>query len=137
MSFSLVYREYRPPIDIAPWIACFWQIVGEAATGDSLLHRVLPDGCSDLVFDIEDARRGGDTPTHIVGPMSCAKVFELRNAIEIIGVRLRPGAIGAFSGIPAGCLLDSACSWWICRSRCGFRVRRSPSAPTSNRDSNC
>jgi AraC-like DNA-binding protein len=108
MSFSLAYTEYRPPTDIRPWIACFWQIVGEGASGDSLLHRVLPDGCADLVFDIEDARRGGGTPTSIVGPMSSANVFELRNAIEIVGVRLRPGAISAFSGIPAGCLLDSS-----------------------------
>src|SRR5450631_4306029 len=63
MSFSLAYTEHRPPNDLLPWIACFWQIVGEGAAGDSLLHRVLPDGCADLVFDIEDARRGGGTPT--------------------------------------------------------------------------
>jgi AraC-like DNA-binding protein len=108
MSFSLDYTERRPPADIAPWIACFWQIVGEGASGDSLLHRVLPDGCADLVFDIEDARHGGGTPADIVGPMSSAKAFELSNAIEIVGARLRPGAIAAFSGIPAGCLLDSS-----------------------------
>jgi AraC-like DNA-binding protein len=107
MSFSLAYTEYRPPPDIAPWIACFWQIVGEGASGASLLHRVLPDGCADLVFDMEDARHGAGTPADIVGPMSFANVFELRNAIEIVGVRLRPGAIAAFSGIPAGCLPDS------------------------------
>jgi Domain of unknown function (DUF6597) len=59
------------------------------------------------VFDIEDVRHGGSTPADIVGPMSSANVLELRNAIEIVGVRLRPGAIAAFSGIPAGCLLDS------------------------------
>ena len=108
VSFSLAYTEHRPPADIAPWIACFWQIVGEAASGDSLPHRVLPDGCADLVFDIEHARHGGSTPANIVGPMSSANVFELRNVIEIVGVRLRPGAIAAFSGIPAGCLLDSS-----------------------------
>jgi AraC-like DNA-binding protein len=110
MSFSLAYTEHRPPTDIAPWIACFWQIVGKGASGDSLPHRVLPDGCADLVFDIEDARRGGGTPGNIVGPMSSANVFELRNAIEIVGVRLRPGAIAAFTGLPARCLLDSSVS---------------------------
>src|SRR5579863_1911105 len=108
MSFSLAYAEHRPPTDLLPWIACFWQIGGEGAAGDSLLHRVLPDGCADLVFDIEDARHSGGAVTDIVGPMSSANVFELRNAIEIIGVRFRPGAIGAFSGIPAGYLLDSS-----------------------------
>jgi AraC-like DNA-binding protein len=55
-----------------------------------------------------DARRGGGTSPNLVGPMSSANVFELRNAVEIVGVRLRPDAIGAFSGIPARYLLDSS-----------------------------
>jgi AraC-like DNA-binding protein len=74
------------------------------------MHRVLPDGCADLVFDIADARHGGCTPADIVGPMSSANVFELRHAIEMVGVRLRPGAIAAFTGVPGGCLLDSSVS---------------------------
>ncbi len=108
MSFSLAYTEHRPPSDIAPWIACIWQIIGKGATGESLLHRVLPDGCADIVFDIEDARRDGKNPTDVVGPMSFANVFALRDTIEIVGIRFRPGAIGIFSGIPAGRLLDSS-----------------------------
>jgi AraC-like DNA-binding protein len=69
---------------------------------------VLPDGCADLLFDLEAARGSGGGPADLVGPMSVAQVFELRGSIDLLGVRLRPGAIAAFGGIPADQLLDTA-----------------------------
>jgi hypothetical protein len=107
MAFPLTYTEYRPPIDLAPWIACFWQIAGEVAGGAPRLHRVLPDGCADILFDLESTRRSGGTPADLVGPMSDAQVFGLHGKVDLLGVRLRPGAVCAFSGIPADLLLDT------------------------------
>jgi AraC-like DNA-binding protein len=107
MAFPLTYTEYRPPIDLAPWIACFWQIAGEIADGAPVLHRVLPDGCADVLFDLESTRRSGGTPADLVGPMSAAQVFGLRGKVDLLGIRLRPGTICAFSGIPADLLLDT------------------------------
>jgi AraC-like DNA-binding protein len=69
---------------------------------------VLPDGCADLLFDLEAARGSGGAPADLIGPMSVAQVFELRGSIDLLGVRLRPGAIAAFGGIPADQLLDTA-----------------------------
>jgi AraC-like DNA-binding protein len=121
MAFPLAYTEHRPPGDLAGWVACFWRIVGgatgHAATdfaagaandGGSFLHRVLPDGCADLLFDLEAARGSGGAPADLIGPMSVAQVFELRGSIDLLGVRLRPGAIAVFGGIPADQLLDTA-----------------------------
>jgi AraC-like DNA-binding protein len=107
MSSPLSYSELLPPYDLAPWVACFWQIAGGIADGTSVLHRVLPDGCADLLFDLDSCRRAGGAPADIVGPMSSAQVFGLRGAIDLLGVRLRPGAIGAFGGIRADRLLDT------------------------------
>jgi AraC-like DNA-binding protein len=107
MAFALTYTEHRPPSDLTPWIACFWQIVGGIGDGPPVLHRVLPDGCADLLFDLEGTRRIGGTPADLVGPMSGAQKFELHGAIDLLGVRLRPGAIGTFGGIPADRLLDT------------------------------
>lgn len=107
MAFPLTYTEYLPPIDLAPWVACFWQITGEIADGAPCPHRVLPDGCADVLFDLETTRRSGGTPADLVGPMSGAQVFELRGRVDLLGVRLRPGALRAFSGIPADLLLDT------------------------------
>jgi hypothetical protein len=47
MASPPTYTEYQPPIDLALWIACFWQIASEIADGSPVLHHVLPDGCAD------------------------------------------------------------------------------------------
>jgi methylphosphotriester-DNA--protein-cysteine methyltransferase len=107
MAFPLSYSEHRPPSDLAPWVACFWQITGLTAHGMSHRHRVLPDGCADVLFDLEATRRGSGMPAEVVGPMSSALMFGLCGTVDLLGVRLRPGAISAFGGIPAGRLLDT------------------------------
>jgi AraC-like DNA-binding protein len=103
----LAYVESRPPRDLAPWVACFWQIVGRATADTMAPHRVLPDGCADLLFDLEASRRTGGAPTGLIGPMSGAQVFGLHGAIDLLGVRFRPGAIAVVSGIPAERVLDA------------------------------
>jgi AraC-like DNA-binding protein len=108
MTSPLIYTEQRPPGDLAPWIACFWQITGKVTESAPVLHRVLPDGCADLLFDLEHTYRAGGTPADLVGPMSVAQALGLRGAIDFLGVRLRPGALAAFGGIPADRLLDSS-----------------------------
>src|SRR5262249_53018224 len=90
--------------DLARWIACFWEISGTVAREDGLAHRVLPDGCADLIFDLQ-AQAGKRA---LVGPMSTGRLVELRGAVEVLGVRLRPGAVGTFLGIAADQLLDVA-----------------------------
>jgi AraC-like DNA-binding protein len=98
MTFP-TYVEYRPPADLAPWVACFWQIAG-GADGITLAHRVLPDGCADLVFEAGS--------TALVGPMSGATVVELCGRVDVMGIRFRPGIIGAFARLAADELLDAA-----------------------------
>ena len=104
MSPSLTYVEHLPPPDLAPWVACFWRIVGEAV---DVPHRVLPDGCADLLFDLAGARASGGASTDLIGPMSTAHVVELRGAVDLLGVRLRPGTLAGFAGIRADELLDA------------------------------
>jgi AraC-like DNA-binding protein len=108
MVAGLSYREFPPPADLARWVACFWQIQGAPAAGTSCSHRVLPDGCADLLFDLGAARQRGGTQGEVVGPMSRAFVVELRGPVDLLGVRFRAGAIGAFAGVPAQQLLDTA-----------------------------
>jgi hypothetical protein len=39
--------------------------------------------------------------------MSGAQVFELHGAIDLLGVRFRPGALAVVCDIPAECVLDA------------------------------
>ena len=106
----LSYTEFLPAADLAPWIACFWHINGAATSGETFKHRVLPDGCADVVFDLEDIRRRGGGLSTVVGPMTAASVVEFRGITDVVGVRLRPGAAAAFFGVPARALLDCCVS---------------------------
>lgn len=103
----LCYTEQRPPADLVPWVASFWRIAGAVEHGRAVAHRILPDGCADIVFDLEPARR---PPAHrsgdLVGPMSSALVVALEGRIDCVGVRLRPGTVGAFAGLSAVHLRD-------------------------------
>jgi AraC-like DNA-binding protein len=102
MAPSLTYTERAPPRDLVAWVACYWRIVGYAPDEAPFQHRVLPDGCADLIFDLVSG-----SPVDLVGPMTVAQLVELTRVVELIGVRLRPGAVAAFSGVRADELLDA------------------------------
>ncbi|MBB6673078.1 helix-turn-helix transcriptional regulator [Cohnella nanjingensis] len=47
---SYQYREFAPHPLLAPYVACYWTIDAQAS-GEGRLHRILPDGCIDLILD--------------------------------------------------------------------------------------
>lgn len=104
----LKYVEHQPAKALAPWVACFWEISGVVSGNVPFRHRVLPDGCADLLINLERVRRSGGSAAFLVGPMTQAQVFEFQGRIHVLGVRLRPGAVGAFAGIPGGDVLDGS-----------------------------
>src|SRR5688500_4894305 len=56
MEFPVLYIERKPPRDLSHWIACLCRIAGNSAHGSPISHRILPDGCADLLFVITDGR---------------------------------------------------------------------------------
>src|SRR6185312_12577918 len=87
LNESDVYREFAPPAWARRAIACFW-----LRRGDGSSVRVLPDGCSDIVW-----RSGAGAV--VAGPDSEAWVSRTRPGELIAGARLRPGAGGAALGV--------------------------------------
>ncbi len=89
------YREHAPAPPLARSIACYWTIAATATPG----HRVLPDGCMDILFDL-DAPSGD-----IIGVMTSAIVTPRSKRARLLGVRFRPGEAFAFLDFPAreGC----------------------------------
>jgi AraC-like DNA-binding protein len=71
------YSETAPPPDLASLVECFWRIDG--GVGE---HRVLPDGCIDIVLMNGSAR--------VVGTMTQA-IMASGSLSPIVGVRFRPG----------------------------------------------
>ena len=62
-------------------------------------HRVLPDGCADLVWI-------GAAPAVVAGPATVPVEVPLAPGTIVIGVRLLPGAVPAVLGLPASELRD-------------------------------
>ena len=73
----MAYSETAPPPDLASLVECFWRIDGPVAA-----HRVLPDGCIDIIVM--------DGAARVVGTMTRA-IIAGSSVAPIVGVRFRPG----------------------------------------------
>ena len=95
---SSTYRERPPPAALAGRVLCLWsQVIGDGTV--ELRHRVLPDGCIDIVWI-------GDAPAVVAGPATGPVVVPLAPRTTVVGVRLRPGAAPGLLGPPASDLLN-------------------------------
>jgi AraC-like DNA-binding protein len=93
------YSEILPSAALEPWVECFWTRTSDAPSGP---HRILPDGCADLVFDL--TRGEADA----VGTMTKPLVLEAEEqSAAAFGVRFRPGRAAAFLRIPLAELTDA------------------------------
>ncbi|HEX4737253.1 MAG TPA: helix-turn-helix domain-containing protein [Allosphingosinicella sp.] len=98
-----MYREYSPGPTLAQTVECYWSSAAMAPAGGSILHRVLPDGCMDLLFDF--AAAGGNRTT-IVGTMTRPLLVTSAGATDLFGIRFRPGGIICFLPLDATELTD-------------------------------
>jgi AraC-like DNA-binding protein len=78
----------------SPIVCCTWEQWSQTTHE----QRVVPDACVDLVWS-------GEALT-IAGPDTRARLVGLAAGTRMVGVRLRPGAVGAVLGLPAGELCD-------------------------------
>ena len=100
------YTEHAPPPDLAPYVSCFWTslTIETDAPRPRTEHRVLPDGCVDIVIGFRD---GTEVTNAIgVGSMTRPLVITGDRVRLYIGVRFSPGSAFAAFGIPAAELTD-------------------------------
>jgi AraC-like DNA-binding protein len=91
-------KEFAPPAVLAPFVDRFWYRGAEEAVGSAGPHRVLPDGCLDIVVGPERAI--------VVGAMTRPLLVPPTNGTGLLGVRFRPGMATAFLNVPAAALTD-------------------------------
>lgn len=100
--------ERPPTADLAGRLACVWHQVSEA----DATQLVVPDACVDLIWGPEGLFVAGPDTGPMPTPMTSGDTF--------VGIRFRPGAVGAFFGVPLQELRDQ-------------RVRLSDLPPLSDR----
>ncbi|MFL6248769.1 MAG: DUF6597 domain-containing transcriptional factor [Thermoanaerobaculia bacterium] len=93
-----MYLERQPSPALAPWVECFWTRTESAPSGE---HRILPDGCADLVFDLTDGESA------VVGTMTRPLILPPGGASSMIGVRFNPGRAAAFLRMPLAEITDA------------------------------
>lgn len=92
------YHELPSPAALRPWVECLWRRRPAAgAAGDA--HRVLPDGCIDLIWS-------DGAGLLAVGPNTTAFLARRAPGEGAVGVRFRPGGAPALLGVAADALLD-------------------------------
>jgi AraC-like DNA-binding protein len=95
-SPTSLYTEVRPPPQLASHACCVWtQVAGPSGH----VQRVLPDGCTDIVW-----MAGGELV--VAGPATGHVLAEIPPGVTAVGVRFGPGAAGAALGQPAHELQD-------------------------------
>jgi AraC-like DNA-binding protein len=107
----LDYRETSAPRALDGILSCVWTMRGPGGGG---IERVLSDGSVEIVFNFGDPFRrhlpcGAQErqPARLlVGPLSGHIQIEPTGAIDVLGIRLRPGAAAALVRVPLAELQD-------------------------------
>lgn len=96
------YTEYLPHPALRNYISAYWTISSDQA-GEGKIHRILPDGCTDLIFN-----RGADLyganhekvmstgQSYLVGMMTTYKDTLDTAGSSILGIRFKPGSMALF-----------------------------------------
>ena len=112
-AVSSAYREFPPPAHLRAWVQCLWTLDSPAAAKSPAAasspaaairtHRVLPDGCIDILFETAGA---GAAEISVVGMMTRPRLVTCHEATSFTAVRFRPGAAAAFFREPLHRLTD-------------------------------
>lgn len=101
------YEEFRPAEPLAKFIKCFWALES-AGTRTPASERILPDGCTEMVFHLADAfdQHNPDGTTErqplalLVGQMREHLLIQPTGRVRVLGVRFWPGGAYPFLELP-------------------------------------
>ncbi|WP_046226632.1 helix-turn-helix transcriptional regulator [Paenibacillus dauci] len=95
------YEEYLPAPMLRQVVACYW--CSYAAPGAvPQEHRIIPDGCIDIIFDLTAEQLTG---SHWISELMCRhEVMQIDHPMHCLGVRIYAGEAARIFGFPAGLL---------------------------------
>jgi len=99
---NIQYQEFAPSPRFASHIECFWSHRSEKPVPG---FRVLPDGCSDIIFEQPARRYGGLV---VIGTMTNSHSFSLPFRQLTFGVRFRPAMGSKFLRVPSSEIVDAS-----------------------------
>ena len=108
----MLYREIAPPVSAAGAVECVWVLEGRSCPGAP--ETVVPDGCTELIVHLagrfrrigEDGDSAAQPRAFLVGPMTRPLRLQTPEQVRTIGIRFRPGGVGALTRAPLSELAD-------------------------------
>lgn len=79
------YREYAPGRKLSAHVACYWTVDFDGRSGRQP-HRIIPDGCVDIIVDRRSASSRG--AAFVAGLMKSFHVMDLEGAQSSFGIRM-------------------------------------------------
>ena len=136
------YEEFHPCEPLAKFIKCFWVL--ESAAADSTgPERILPDGCTEMVFHLADPfdqhRLDGTTERQplalLVGQMRGHLLIQPTGRVRVLGVRFWPGGAYPFLALPqneiAGSVIALDSIWGAITRELHARIADAPTPAES------
>ena len=107
------YEEITPAEPLPKYIKCFW-VMHAPAGESSRQERILPDGCTEMVFNLADPFSQQDLDgrperqplTLLVGQMRRHLLIAPTGTVRLVGVRFWPGGAYPFLGLPQDEIAD-------------------------------
>ena len=102
-----MYKEYQPHEILAPYIDKYWVMEGTLEPEERI--KILPDGCTDFIFNLDESANLADQNGMKIGGMQAYFVDPMRayselqvcsEMIHLIGVRFTPCGLTVFTKIP-------------------------------------
>ena len=108
----MAYFEVSPTEAVLRlFVECFW--VHQTTAIPNVTHRVLPDGCVDIIYHLSRSQAVYNDPylsrqiaPAVVGTMTQQVTTQLHPAHDYLGIRFRPGGIAAFIRTPLHAFTD-------------------------------
>jgi AraC-like DNA-binding protein len=103
-----MYTEIRPHRLLADYVDAYWV----SAVTQLNRQRILPDTCADIIFNISDEIIAVDgeqiapDTAFVVGTMTAFQDSLMPAHTRMLGIRFRPGALNAFTGLPLPLITD-------------------------------
>jgi len=111
----LLYREIDPHVALRPFVQCFWLWRTSPSYRWRKRERILPDGCTELLFDLGDpncqtapgSRVLSESNSKVAGQLTSAFEFQSVGTMNMLGVRFHAHGIFPFLKQPLAELTDS------------------------------
>lgn len=98
------YQEYLPSKLLSDYVVCYWS-VHYHPLDTYPLHRIVPDGCIDIIFDLQSTSLAKGS--FAVGLMTTFETMKLRQKQNLLGIRFYADTARRFIMYPPAELMDT------------------------------